>query len=68
MEPREQHRSISEKRATAWSENPDLIRKNYSFDPETGIAGGVYLWKEKAHAEKCHGAEFRKAIRELYGA
>jgi hypothetical protein len=49
-----------------WSENPDLIRKNYIFDPATGIAGGVYLWKEKAHAEKWHGAEWRKVIKELY--
>jgi hypothetical protein len=58
----------SEETAVGWSENPDLIRKNYLFDPETGIAGGVYLWKEKAHAEKWHGAEWRKQILDLYGA
>jgi hypothetical protein len=65
---REQHFSTSEKTAPRWGENPDLIRKYYIFDAEKRIAGGVYLWKERAHAEKWHGAEFRKVIRELYGA
>lgn len=57
-----------EKTAPTWRANPDLIRKTYLFDPERGIAGGVYLWKEKAHAEKWHGPEFRKRVKEMYGA
>ncbi len=65
---REKVISNMEKTALTWRENPDLIRKNYLFDAERGIAGGVYLWKEKAHAEKWHGAEFRKKVKELYGA
>jgi hypothetical protein len=51
-----------------WRENPDLIRKYYLFDAKSGVTGGVYLWKEKAHAEKWHGEEFRKKVKELYGA
>lgn len=65
---REQHFLNSEKTASTWAENPDLIRKYYTFDPERGIAGGVYLWKEKAHAEKWHGPEWRAVIKELYGS
>jgi hypothetical protein len=65
---REEHRRNSEETAVGWSECPDLIRKNYLFDAERGIAGGVYLWKEKAHAEKWHGAEWRAVIKELYGS
>ena len=57
-----------EKTAKTWSENPDLIRKNYLYDANEGIAGGVYLWREKAHAEKWHGAEFRKRVKETFGA
>ena len=57
-----------EKTAPIWRDNPDLIRKNYLYDDKMGIAGGVYLWKEKAHAEKWHGAEFRKRVQELYGS
>ena len=57
-----------EKTAPLWRDNPDLIRKNYLFDVETGIAGGVYLWREKSHAQKWHGAEFRDRVKKLYGA
>lgn len=31
-------------------------------------AGGVYLWRERVHAEKWHGAQFRKMARETYGS
>ena len=57
-----------DKTAAIWRDNPDLIRKNYLYDAEAGVAGGVYLWKEKAHALKWHGEEFRQRIKELYGA
>ena len=65
---REETIASFEKTAPTWRENPDLIRKNYLFDAEKGIAGGVYLWKEMANAEKWHGAEFRKKVKEIYGA
>ena len=65
---REEVFSNYEKTAPTWRENPDLIRKNYIFDAEHGIAGGVYLWHEKAHAEKWHGAAFREKVRKIYGA
>jgi len=57
-----------ERTAPVWADNPDLIRKNYLYDADAGIAGGVYLWKEKAHALKWHGEEFRKKVKQLYGA
>jgi Putative mono-oxygenase ydhR len=57
-----------EKSAPSWRANPDLIRKNYLLDASNRIAGGVYLWKERAHAEKWHGAEFRKRVKEIYGS
>lgn len=57
-----------EKTARVWADNPDLVRKNYLYDAEAGIAGGVYLWKEKAHALKWHGEDFRQKVKQLYGA
>jgi len=57
-----------EKTAPSWRANPDLIRKNYLFDEKSGVGGGVYLWKERAHAEKWHGPEFRKKVKEIYGS
>jgi hypothetical protein len=65
---REEVISNYEKSVSTWRENPDLVRKNYLYDAEKGIAGGVYLWKEKAHAEKWHGAEFRQRVKAIYGA
>ena len=57
-----------ERSAPTWKSNPDLVRKNYLVDVRNRIAGGVYLWKEKSHAEKWHDEEFRKRVKELYGS
>ena len=60
---------ISEFEHTAqkWLDNQDLIRKNYLIDLNMGIAGGVFLWKEKIHAKIWLGAEFRKFVKDNYG-
>ena len=50
-----------------WHDNKDLIRKNYLIDIERGIAGGVYLWNEKMHADIWLGAEFKKMVKDTYG-
>jgi hypothetical protein len=57
-----------EKTAPNWKANPDLLRKNYLVDASRGVAGGVYLWKERAHAEKWHGEAFRNKVKEIYGS
>ena len=64
---REKIISKFEQTAQKWSDNQDLIRKNYLIDLDSGIAGGVYLWKEKMHAEIWLGAEFRKMVKDNYG-
>ena len=56
-----------EKSTSKWRDNPDLIRKNYLINIDRGIAGGVYLWKEKMHAEIWLRAEFRKMVKDNYG-
>ena len=65
---REEVFSTYEKTAPTWSENPDLIRHDQSSDAVKSIAGGVYLWRDRADAERWHGPEFREKIRRLYGA
>jgi len=57
-----------EKTAPSWSQNPDLIRKYYVLDMERRIAGGIYVWRERLHALRWHGADFRARVRELYGS
>jgi len=64
---REEIISKFEKTTQRWRDNQHLIRKNYLIDLDRGIAGGVYLWKEKIHAEIWLGAEFRKMVKENYG-
>ena len=64
---REEIISKFEQNAQKWRDNQDLIRINYLIDLDRGIAGGVYLWKEKMHAEIWLGAEFKKMIKENYG-
>ena len=64
---REEIISKFEQTVQKWRDNQDLIRKNYLIDLDRGIAGGVYLWKEKIHAEIWLGAEFRKMVKDNYG-
>ena len=64
---REEIISKFEQTTQKWRDNQDLIRKNYLIDFDRGIAGGVYLWKEKMHAEIWLGAEFRKMVKDNYG-
>ena len=64
---REEIISKFEQTAQKWRDNQDLIRINYLIDLDSGIAGGVYLWKEKIHAEIWLGAEFRKMVKDNYG-
>ena len=64
---REEIISKFEQNAQKWRDNQDLIRINYLIDLDRGIAGGVYLWKEKMHAEIWLGAEFRKMVKDNYG-
>ena len=56
-----------EQSTSKWRDNSDLIRINYLIDIDRGIAGGVYLWKEKIHAEIWLGAEFTKMVKDSYG-
>lgn len=46
-----------------------LIRKNFLFDGERGVGGGVYTWESREAAEKVYveGGPWREAIRSTYG-
>ena len=48
---------------------PGLIRKNFVFDGDNGVGGGVYTWETREAAEKVYaeGGPWRAAIRNLYG-
>ncbi len=45
---------------------PGLIRKYYIFDPETGKAGGIYLFESRAAAQAVFDDTWRALVREKY--
>ena len=47
---------------------PGLIRKYYVLSQDGGTAGGVYLWKSRADAERMYTDEWKNLVRERYGA
>lgn len=54
--------------APGWRANPDLIRKNYIFDPETRRAGGVYLWRNMDAACRARDGAWLERVRRTYGS
>ena len=46
---------------------PGLVRKYYLFGDD-GLAGGVYLWENRAAAERVYNDEWRRTLTERYGA
>lgn len=54
--------------APTWRANPDLIRKNYLYDPETRRAGGVYLWRSMEAARQARDAAWFEKVVRNYGS
>ena len=48
---------------------PGLVRKNFLFSEEQGLAGGVYLWESREAAEACYaeGGPWREAFISVFG-
>jgi hypothetical protein len=54
--------------APKWRANPDLIRKNYLYDPKARRGGGAYLWPDLAAARRAHDATWCENIRKTFGS
>ena len=46
---------------------PGLIRKYYFLSEDGATAGGIYLWKSRAHAEQVYTDEWKAFVRGKYG-
>ena len=44
---------------------PGLIRKQFLYDGDKSIAGGVYLWESRAAAEACYRGVWKDNIRKV---
>ncbi|MFA7664936.1 MAG: hypothetical protein WCY32_02315 [Burkholderiaceae bacterium] len=54
--------------APHWRRNPDLVRKTFLYDAAAGEAGALYLWSERAAAERAHDADWRARLLARYGS
>ena len=65
---REQVAAFFRGNAPKWQANPDLIRKNYLYDPAAERGGGVYLWPDIAAAKRAHDDAWCENIRKTFGS
>ena len=65
---RERVIALFEESAEIWRAYKKLHRKNYLYDPESGIAGGVYTWDSIEDAREAHGEAFRARVAETFGS
>lgn len=56
------------KTAEHWKENPKLLHKTYLYDPQTRQGGAVFLWQDKAAAERAHGDAWLHQMVQFYGS
>lgn len=54
--------------APKYREIPGLVRKYYVLSKDGGTAGGVYLGKSQEDAERLFTDDWKKFIRDKYGA
>ncbi len=65
---REKAREIFSSTAPKYREIQGLIRKYYLLSKDGETAGGVYLWNSQEDAEQLYTDEWKKFIKDKYGA
>ena len=64
---RDKARELFSSTAPKYRDVHGLIRKYYILSEDGGTAGGVYLWRSRADAERLYTNEWKKFIVEKYG-
>ena len=64
---REQRVEQMKQTALRFQSVPGLIRKQFLYDEEKGLAGGVYLWETREAAEACYRGQWRDNVRKSSG-
>lgn len=65
---REEAQEIFSSTAPKYREVQGLVRKYCLLSQDGGTAGGVYLWNSQEQAERLYTDEWKKYIRDTYGA
>ncbi|MGR3634694.1 MAG: hypothetical protein ACU0BK_02075 [Shimia sp.] len=66
--PRDTVLALFQKTVARWQNYPDLIRKQYLYDPDTNRGGGIYLWTNRAAAKAAHNSAWCDMAETLYGS
>jgi hypothetical protein len=66
--PPEMRSAIALRSAPKFRTVPGLERKHYWFAPDGRTAGGAYLWKSRADAERWWTPEYLDKLAKEYGA
>lgn len=66
-EPLASVRKRFEETAPRFQKIPGLVRKNFLYDPATGVGGGSYLWASRAAAEAYYDDAWRERMTKLVG-
>lgn len=54
--------------ASKYQGMPGLLRKYYFITPDGSKAGGVYLWRSRADADRVYTQEWKAFVRGKYGS
>lgn len=65
---RQKAREIFLSTAPRYQDIQGLIRKYYLLSQDGSAAGGVYLWRSRADAERLYTEEWKSFVREKYDA
>jgi hypothetical protein len=58
-------KAIFERTAPKYKGREGLLRKTYLLSEDGLTAGAVYLWKDRASAERCYTDDWRKMVTEV---
>jgi hypothetical protein len=63
----EQYAAYTAEIAARFQGVPGLVRKNFLFSRESGRAGGVYTWRDRAEGERFYAGVWRENIVAKFG-
>lgn len=64
----EEAKALFAKSVPMYVDMPGLIRKCYIHSEDGRTTGGVYLWRTREDAQRCHTEEWKTFVREKYSA
>ena len=64
---REQYAAYTGEIAARFQGVPGLVRKNFLFNRETGLGGGVYTWVDREAGEEFYAGVWRDNIVKKFG-